>query len=121
MNGPYKYFYLRKCINRDCLVTWFETILTSTLFTHKSCSKMSITVNSFAFSLLQNIFHENRLSQITRVLTLCTLSPVFELEGLRSQGSSFTFVGHLRRPCAISTLVPWKGNIHKTLKKYASH
>jgi len=56
----------------------------------KSCVKIWWTVNRFKFNSLLIILNVNWRSDLTKDLTLSTLSSVFEVEGLPARGSSST-------------------------------
>jgi len=72
------------------VVRFFGTILAHTFLMSKSCVKIRWTVNRFKFNSLLIILNVNRRSELTRDLTLSTLSPVFEVECLPARGSSST-------------------------------
>ena len=72
------------------VLRFFGTILAHTFLMSKSCVKIWWTVNRFKFNSLLIILNVNRWSDLTRDLTLSTLSSVFEVEGLPAQGSSST-------------------------------
>jgi len=72
------------------VMRFFGTILAHTFLMSKSCVKIWWTVNRFKFNSLLIILKVNRQSDLTRDLTLSTLSSVFEVEGLRAWGSSST-------------------------------
>jgi len=96
------------------VVRFFGTILAHTFLMYKSCVKIWWTVNQFKFNSLLIILNVTRRYDLTRDLTLSTLSSVFEVEGLPAWGSSCTCSRPSKRTCAIWTLVPWIGNaLHK--------
>jgi len=73
------------------VVRFFGTILAHIfLMMSKSCVKIWWTINRFKFNSLLIILNVNRRSDLTRDLTLSTLSSVFEVEGLPARGSSST-------------------------------
>ena len=91
------------------VVSFFGTFLAHTFLMSKSCVKIWWTVNRFKFNSLLIILNANRRSDLTRDLSLSTLSSVFEVE-VRLP----LVLGLLKRTCAIWTLVPWIGNVlHK--------
>ena len=93
---------------------FFGTILAHTFLMSKSCVKIWWTVNQFKFNSLLIILNVNWQSDLTRDLTLSTLSYVFEVEGLQHEVCLPLVLGFLKRTCAIWTLVPWIGNVlHK--------
>jgi len=72
------------------VMRFFETILAHTFLMSKSCVKILWTVNQFKFNSLLIILNVNQWSDLTRDLTLSTLSSVFEVEGLPALCSSST-------------------------------
>jgi len=72
------------------VVRFFGTILTQTFPMSKSCVKIWRTVNRLKFNSLLIILNVNRRSDLTRDLTLSTLSSVFEVQGRPARGSSST-------------------------------
>jgi hypothetical protein len=76
--------------------------------------KIGWTVNRLKLNTLLIILNANRRSDLTRDLTLSTLSSVSEVEGLPARGSSSTCSLPSRKACAIWTLKPWVRNVlHK--------
>ena len=84
-------FFCQKFIDGDCRVTWGVVVVQ-----HPSaCNAWSHTCHpfpesNFKFNSLLIILNVNRRSDLTRDLTVSTLSSVFEVEGLPARGSSST-------------------------------
>ena len=84
-------FFCQKFIDGYCCVTWGVVVVQ-----HPSaCNAWSHTCHpfpesDFKFNSLLIILNVNRRSDLTRDLTLSTLSSVFEVEGLPARGSSST-------------------------------
>ena len=72
------------------VVRFFWTIMAHTFLMFKSCVKIWWTVNGFKFNSLLIIHNINRWAELTRDLTLSTLSFIFEVEGLPARSSSST-------------------------------
>jgi len=86
------------------VVRSFGTILAHTFLMSKSGVKIWWTVNRFKFNSLLIIFNVNRRSDLTRDLTLFTLSSVFEVEGPPARGPSSTcFRPYKKDLCHLNT------------------
>jgi len=98
-----------------CSVVRFSgTILEHTFLTSKSCVQIWWTVNRFKFNSLLIILNINRRSDLTRDLTLSTLSPFLRLNVFPHEVRLPLVLCLLIRTCAIWTLVPWIRNVlHK--------
>jgi len=96
------------------VVRFFGTILAHNFLMSKSCVKILWTVIRFKFNSLLIILSVNRRSDLTRDLTLSTLSSVFEVDSLPARGSYSTCSRPSKKDCSIRTLVPWIENVlHK--------
>jgi len=93
----HKYFRLAFCSG----VRFFGTILAHTFLMSKSCVKIWWTVNRYQFNSLLVILKVNRRSDLTRDLTVSTLSSVFEVKSFPAWGRFLLVLGRLKRTCAL--------------------
>ena len=97
------------------VLRFFATVLAHTFLVSKPCVKIWWTLNRFKFNSLLILLNVNRRSDLTRDLTLSTLSSVFLWLKIFPHEVCLPLVlDLLKRTCAIWTLVPWIGNVlHK--------